>query len=172
MLAIFLRDVRTARALFDRPRAGNSPRPRQTGSRSTGRSSFLSSSRNQRLIGTPKPIFERALIGGGNKSTKARLSTTLERPVGSWILRSSGIAAAQLEATRVVQKWPTAFKAMCHAGDVDLDQEVARQIGHDVGNHGPRNTVAAAGGRERCRQRQAGSASDGSGMIDRRLRGK
>ena len=57
----------------------------------------------------------------------------------------------------VVEERAAAFQAVGHAGEVDLDQEVAGQIGQEVDDRGPGHRVAPGGGVE-------GPGQDGGGV--------
>ena len=124
--------------------AGRSwPRARARSSSSASAASSRSSPRNQREIGTPKPVFPRPDTSGGSASA-----------IGA---AQSDLAAAPLHLQRVrqrhaelehlvVEERRAELERVRHRGDVGLEQQVAGEVGADVEPLEPRD--ALAGGAE------------------------
>ena len=146
----------------------NSPRPRQTGSSRTPRSSSFSS--------LAEPAADRdaeAHLGAGPDRRRQEVGERLlEHDLGA------ARAEPELAVDRhrggqlddpVVQERPAALEAVRHAGQVDLDQQVAGQVGQEVGDHGAGDVVAARRGGE-GRGQERGRV--GLRRVGRRRRGR
>ena len=75
-------------------------------------------------MGTPKPILERVLIGGGNNSENACLRIDFRATLPKSELAVNRHGHRKLDDAMIKER-TAALEAVRHAGQVDLDQEIA-----------------------------------------------
>ena len=115
-------------------------------------------------MGTPKPILERVLIGGGNNSEKACLRMTFERPLHNSDFPRDRHGHRKFDNSMIKER-TAALEAVRHAGQVDLDQQIAGEIGHQVRNHRARDRFAT---RRQCKGRREDRRRVGLGRVVKR----